>query len=127
MSILAARPGIVYRRGRLTAKNFTPRPGADTIAKPGQAPGLSAFVTLTLAQGEIAQEIDLALLQPPLQAIPDDPALGGTPGHVAITPCDASCAVDQQLLEAWAATRGQLPPHPLTQVVLDAVVDKHAG
>jgi hypothetical protein len=66
--------------------------------------------------------IDLTLLKPPLRGIPDDPSAGGTPGHVAIVPVDANGAVDQQLLDEWAASRGQDPPHPLTQNVMGAVV-----
>lgn len=71
----------------------------------------------------MAQGIDLALLAPPLRGIPDDAVAGGTAGHVAIVPVDAAGAVDQQLLDQWAASRGQAPPHPLTQAVLDAIVE----
>lgn len=113
---------LVYRRGRLTEKTFTLRPGIDTVGRPGQAPGLSTFETLSLRRGEVAQGIDGALLQPPLRAIPDDVAAGGTQGHVSITPVDAAGGVDQQLLDEWAATRGQSPAHALTGNVLQAVV-----
>lgn len=113
---------LVYRRGRLTEKTFTPRPNSDTVWRPGQAPGLSTFETLSLRRGEVAQVIAVTLLQPPLRAIPDDVAAGGTPGHVSIAPVDSAGGVDQQLLDEWAATRGQLPAHPLTGKVLQAVV-----
>jgi hypothetical protein len=113
---------LVYRRGRLTESTFTPRPGIDTASRPGQAPGLSTFETLSLRRGEVAQVIEVALLQPPLRAVPDDVAAGGTPGHVSITPVDAAGGVDQRLLEDWAATRGRSPTHPLTDNVLQAVV-----
>src|SRR3954453_621835 len=96
---------LVYRRGRLVERTFTPRPGIDTVGRPGQAPGLSAFDTLKLRRREVAQGIDVTLLQLPLRAIPDDPAAGGTPGHFSIVPVDATGAVDQQLLDEWAATR----------------------
>jgi len=113
---------LVYRRGRLTEKTFTPRLGSDTVWRPGQAPGLSTSETLSLRRGEIAQVIDVALLQPPLRAIPDDVAAGGTPGHVSITPVDGAGGVDQQLLDEWAATRGHSAAHPLTGKVMQAVV-----
>jgi hypothetical protein len=113
---------LVYRRGRLTEKTFTPRPGIDTVGRPGQAPGLSAFDTLSLRPGEVAQVIEVALLQPPLQAVSDDVAAGGTPGHVSITPVDAAGDVDQPLLDEWAATRGHSPAHPLTGSVMQAIV-----
>ncbi len=113
---------LVYRRGRLTEKTFTPRPGNDTVWRPGQAPGLSTFETLSLRRGEVAQVIDVTLLQPPLRAIPDDVAAGGAPGHVSITPVDAAGGVDQQLLDEWAANRGHSPAHPLTENVMQAVV-----
>jgi hypothetical protein len=112
----------VYRRGRKKELHFTPRPGIDTTGRPGQAAGLSTFETVRLKRGDFAQLIDVTLLQPPLRAIPDDPTAGGTPGHVAIVPVDAMGAVDQQLLDEWAATRGQSPAHPLTLNVMGAVV-----
>lgn len=105
---------LIYRRGRENEKTFTPRPGIDTVGRPGQVPGLSTFETLSLRRGEVAQGIDVTLLQSPLQAIPDDIAKGGSPGHVSITPVDAAGKVDQQLLDEWAATCGQLLAHPLT-------------
>jgi hypothetical protein len=72
-----------------------------------------------------AQVIDLALLKPPLQGIPDDPGAGGTPGHVSIVPVDDSGTVDQQLLDEWASWRAQHNTvHPLTQIVLDAIVQQ---
>lgn len=114
--------GFVFRRGRLTEKTFTPRPGIDTVWRPGQAPGLSTFETLSLRRGEVAQVIDVAFLQPPLQAIPDDVAAGWTPGHVSIAPVDTAGSIDQQMLDEWAATRGQSSAHALTGNVLQAVV-----
>jgi hypothetical protein len=112
--------GIVYRRGQLKSRDFTPRPGKDTVGRPGQLPGLSTFRTPT--PGKRVQKIDLARLRPPLRAFADDPAKGGTAGHVAILPVDDSGEVDQALLEEWAASRGSAETHPLTQFVLDTVV-----
>jgi hypothetical protein len=68
--------------------------------------------------------IDISLLKPPLRAIPDDPAQGGTPGHVAIVPVDDTGAIDQQKLDEWASCYGQASTHPFTQIILDAVVQK---
>jgi hypothetical protein len=115
---------VVYRLGPFRATNFTPRPGKDTVGRPGQAPGLSTFEVIRLGRKDKAQVIDLALLQPPLQAIPDDPGADGTPGHVSIVPVDDTGAVDQQLLDAWASWRIQSSIHPLTQIVMDAVVQQ---
>ncbi len=114
--------GFVFRRGRLTEKTFTPRPGIDTVWRPGQAPGLSTFESLSLRRGEVAQVIAVVLLQPLLRAIPDDVAAGGTPWYVSIAPVDAAGGIDQQLLDEWAATRGHSPAHALTGNVLQAVV-----
>jgi hypothetical protein len=75
-----------------------------------------------LHSGEKVQVIDLSLLQGPLQALADDPGEGGTPGHVAIVPVDADGNVDQALLEEWADARNADLPHPLTDLVLAAVV-----
>lgn len=119
--------GIVYRRGTATDSNLTPRPGRDTVWKPGQEPGLSTLETLVLKPGEKAQVIDLALLQAPLSAFADDPHLGGTPGHVAIAPVDAAGVIDQQRLDDWAASRGTGRLHPLTQIVRTALVGQVVG
>jgi hypothetical protein len=114
---------IVYRSGALTRDNFTPRPERDTQSRPGQEPGLSTFESFESGSGRKYQKIDLSRLKPPLQGFPDDPAQGGTPGHVSIAPADAAGKVDQEQLEEWAATRGTQRTHPLTQIVLDAVVE----
>ena len=114
---------ILYRLGSLTSDNFTPRAGKDTIGGPGQAAGLSMFEELVLASGRKAQAIDSERLRLPLKAIPDNPAEGGTEGHVAIAPIDAQGRVDQALLDEWASTRGTGQVHRLTQIVLDAIVE----
>jgi hypothetical protein len=116
--------GFVYRRGSLTARTFTPRPEIDTTGKPGTSPGLSTVETLET--GIKGHRIDLSRLRPPLQAFADDPNEGGDVGHVAIVPVDETGAVDQQLLESWAAYRDQEGEHPLTTIVLEAVVGKNA-
>ncbi|MGB6044238.1 MAG: hypothetical protein WBF93_13855 [Pirellulales bacterium] len=118
---LMPRPGvIVYRLGNLTADNFTPRLDKDTVARPGQEPGLSASETIPL--GRKAQAVDLSLLLRPLRAFPDDPEQGGTPGHVAIAPANPSDEVVMDALNAWALFRGSEQTHPYTQILLDAVV-----
>jgi hypothetical protein len=107
----------------LTSDNFTPRPEKDTVGAPGQAPGLSTFISLTLAPRQKAQAIDVGLLQPPLAAIADDPQAGGMEGHVAITPVDGTGQINQQQLDEWASFRGTGRMHAFTQIVLDAVVE----
>jgi hypothetical protein len=113
--------GFVYRRGALTPKNFTPRPQRDTAGREGQEPGLSTEEAIPGGEGK-AQKIDVSKLKPPLCAIADDPAKG-TPGHVAIVPVTGEGKVDQKLLEEWAAAREAEAQHPLTQLLLDAVVE----
>jgi hypothetical protein len=112
---------IVYRLGNLTAANFTPRPDRDTVGGPGRSPGLSTVIDLPT--GRKAQAIETSLLRLPLVSIPDDPALGGEVGHVAIAPISETGAIDEQLLQEWAASRSEDVVHSLTQSVLDAVVD----
>jgi hypothetical protein len=114
---------IVYVWGNLTADNFTPRPGKDTIGRPGQTPGLSA--SETMQAGKKAQGIDLDKLRPPLKAFADEPDRGGTPGHIAIAPADDNGDVDLQKLEAWASFRQSGRIHELTQILLDAVVERN--
>ncbi len=115
---------ILYIWGNLTANNFTPRPGKDTTGRPGQKPGLSA--SATIPPGRKAQGIDIGKLRPPLKAIADDTAQGGTPGHFAIVPVDDNGAVNVQQLEAWAASRDTGAAHPFTQSLFDAVVEPNA-
>src|SRR5438034_3977743 len=98
------RSVIVYIWGNLTSDNFTPRPGKDTIGRPGQQAGLSA--SDVIPPGRKAQGIDTDKLKPPLKALPDDATQGGTPGHFAIAPADAMGEVDAKQLEAWAMSRG---------------------
>jgi hypothetical protein len=113
--------GIVYRRGSKTNRNLTPRPGIDTVGRPGQEPGLST--SETLRPGVVGQGIDLAMLPATLKAFADDPAIGGSPGHVAIVPVDAAGTIDWQLLQEWAASRNSGQPHPLTIMLENAIVE----
>lgn len=111
---------IVYVWGNLTADNFTPRPGKDTVGRSGQKPGLSA--SLTVPKGSKAQGIDVDLLRPPLKAFPDDPSQGGSSDHFAIAPADESAEVDIQALDEWASHRTTGSVHLLTQLLFDSVV-----
>jgi hypothetical protein len=111
---------IVYVWGNLTADNFTPRSGRDTVRAPGREAGLSA--SEAIPPGRKAQGIDLSLLRPPLRAFLDRPEQGGTPGHVAIAPVDDVGEVDIDELGHWASFRKSGHVHPLTQILLDAVV-----
>lgn len=112
---------VVYIWGNLTADNFTPRPGKDTVGGPGQKPGLSAFESPPTNRK--SQGVDLAMIRPALKAFPDQQDEGGTPGHVAIAPVDRSGEVDVVALEQWASFRKTGRVHPLTQILLDAVVE----
>lgn len=111
---------IVYVWGNLTANNFTPRPGKDTVGQPGQKAGLSA--SDTPPTGKKTQVVDLDLLAPPLKAFPDDPEQGGTKGHVAIAPANLAGEVDTKALEEWASSPDRGRDHPFTQALLNAVV-----
>lgn len=111
---------IVYIWGNLTADNFTPRPGKDTVAQPGRQPGISA--SETIPPGRKAQGIDTDKLKPPLRAIPDDIGRGGVIGHVSIAPIGEDGKLDEVQLEAGAGARGSKEPHRFTQILLDAVV-----
>lgn len=114
--------GFVYRWGRRSAQNCTPRPGVDTTGHPGlREPGLSTSEHLEAGKGP-AIRIDVSLLRPPLLALADDPSCAGPTGHVTITPVSESGQVDPVLLEEWAQSRAPGSVHPLTQIVLDAVV-----
>jgi hypothetical protein len=117
---------LVYRSGSAREDNLTPRPGKDTVGKPGQAPGLSTFALLDLAVqlGEKAQVIDLDLLEGPLRGYEDQPGLEGTvDGHVSIAPARPDGSIDQELLTEWAGTRNTGATHWLTELVKNALVD----
>ena len=124
-------PKLIYRKGQKSLGNFTPRKGKDTVGLPGVKPGLSIEEDrqgIVLLPKERLQYIDLDLLTPSLAVISDDAAKpGGRAGHGVIAPVDEFGEVDQQLLEEWAASRGQDPPHVLTRLVRDAVVDEERG
>lgn len=116
----------VYRGGRRTATNFTPRL-KDLERRPGQSPGLSTFDTPDRLK-ERVQVIDLDLLELPLCGLPDCVEEGGTPGHVAIAPVTENGDVDMPRLQDWAQSREKTRDdpgytHELTQLVLDAVID----
>ena len=115
---------IVYIWGSLTADNFTPRLGKDTVGRPGQRPGLSA--SEGIPPGRKAQGIDIDKLKPPLRAFPDEVERGGAPGHFAVAPVDESGEVDVMSLENWARSRGTGQTHEFTQILLDAVVEPNA-
>ncbi|MBW3598250.1 MAG: hypothetical protein KY475_13385 [Planctomycetes bacterium] len=115
---------VVYIWGNLTADNFTPRAGKDTVAGPGQHAGLSAWDAMSA--GKKAQGIDVDKLRAPLKAIPDDPTQGGAPGHFAIAPVDETGEVDSTRLDEWALARGTGQIHEFTQNLLDAVVQPNA-
>ena len=104
-------PAKVYRGGANTADNLTPRPGIDTT-------GLSTFDNLEAATkpGGKAQVIDISRLKPPLVATPQT-AFNGTCFN---RPDKAA------LIAEWAAAQGQAD-HPLTQAIMDAIVEVAKG
>ena len=114
--------GFVYRRGSLTAKQFTPRE-QDAQAGPGTAPGIST--ARTLEAGVKGQKIDHARLPPGLRAFEDDLGEGGTDGHVAIVPVDEGGAIDRRRLDEWVASREAENEHELTRLLMEAVVEKN--
>jgi hypothetical protein len=108
-------PTIVYRKGGAGPSNLTPRPPRA----PGDEwddTGLSTWNSLgavdagkpAFSAGDRVAAIDLSKLNN-LRGVPDDP-----PGHVSIQP------IDMSQLEAWAASKGSKPPHPLTQEIVDS-------
>jgi hypothetical protein len=112
--------GIVYRLGRRTPNNFTPKP-KDMIGHPGlREPGLS--ILEHLAEGEIGIAINLSLLSHPLRAFADDPGSPGRPGHLAIAPVDHDGSVDVEKLREWIKSRETDLNHPFTQQILEAVI-----
>jgi hypothetical protein len=117
---------LVYRSGSARDDNLTPRPGKDTVGKPGQAPGLSTFRMLELAvePGDRVQVIDLDRLENPLHAYEDQPGLeGAMDGHVSIAPARPDGRIDQELLAEWSATRNTNATHWLTKLMKNAIVE----
>ena len=102
-----AAPRLVYRGGSAQPDNLTPRPGVDTT-------GLSTYGNPAAAapNGGKVQVIDTSQLKL-VQAFPDAPP----PGHVSLAPGDA------RLIEPWAATRGTGEVSPLTQDIVNAIID----
>jgi hypothetical protein len=107
-------------RVEATSDNFTPRLGKDTSAAPGQPPGLSAWDAIP--PGKKAQGIETTKLLVPLAAIADDITQGGNAGHFLIVPTNERREVDVAQLQDWAMSRGTGQIHPLTQILLNAVV-----
>lgn len=118
--------GVVYRLGSRSLKNLTPKL-KDMEGQPGlRRPGLSTLEHLREDEAGVA--IDLARLNHPLRAFPDDPRARGRPGHVSITPVDESGEVDLARLREWVDSRESDSDHPFTRILLDAVLPgKHRG
>src|SRR4051794_15773772 len=115
---------VVFRGGSATNQALTPRPARDTVGGPGQNPGLSVEDAAPINRK--AQKIDVSRLRSPLAYFPDDSAQGGRQGHGVIAPADPSGNVDQAALDEWASHRDskQDEPHPMTQIVINAIVDR---
>ena len=80
---------------------------------------MSAFSTLENAidPGDWCQKIDVAKLAAPIAAYLE------ADGHVGIAPIKEDGIIDVEKLTEWASSRGNQPPHELTNVVLGAIVD----
>jgi len=113
--------GFVYRSGARREKDMTPRPVGDVSLNLHEA-GLSTWCNLDAAirPGKKGQKIDLALLDTAMLGCFKDEN-----GHVAIVPVDADGNLDMMKLAEWAAAWGVDPPHPLTTMVLDAIVERN--
>ena len=112
--------GFVYRSGSKSDANMTPRPEDDVSPDLHEA-GLSTWRALESAIKKpkgTAQKIDLARLDSAILGCFQDEY-----GHVSIVPIDQNGQLDMIVLAEWAATRDTQTLHPLTQLVLDAVVE----
>ena len=100
---------------------MTPRPDHDVSPDLREA-GLSTGRDLEAAikPGGKGQKIDLALLDPALLGCFQDQN-----GHVSIVPIDADGNMDMMKLADWAATWSSNEVHPLTTMVMDAIVEKN--
>ena len=95
---------LIYRSASGTPNSMTPRPKDST--------GLSAANSLENALPGKQQVIDTSKLKN-LCAVCDNPKTG----HVSITPKDMS------QMQGWIDSRGSGTVHPLTQELMEAVVD----
>ncbi len=100
--------GTIFRNASGTADSLTPRLGVDDV--PGG--GLSFFRGLEYLQPGKYVAVDPNKLNS-LTAILDD----APPGHVIVAP------ETYAQLQEWAATRGTGITHPLTQEVINAVIE----
>ncbi len=110
--------GFVYRNGSRSDRNMTPRSG--DVSSDLRDAGLSTWRELDAAvePGGKGQKIDLALLDSLVLGCYED-----EDGHVAIVPVDAAGTLDMMKLAEWAATRDASVPHPLTTMIVSAIVD----
>lgn len=119
--IVRVREGFVYRNGSRRQKDMTPRPEHDISANLQEA-GLSTWRDLEAAIKPVGkgQKIDLAMLDPALLGCFQDQN-----GHVSIVPIDANGNMDMIKLTEWAKTWSSNAMHPLTTMVMDAIVEKN--
>jgi hypothetical protein len=112
------KEGFVYRGGSRKPRNMTPRLEKDVCDDSGKA-GLSAYLTVEDATDpdDWCQKIDIGKLVAPLVAYLE------SDGHVGIAPVTGDGSIDVELLTEWALSRGNEPPHALTNIVLNAIVE----
>ena len=120
-AIIRVHDGFAYRSGSPSDLAMTPRPDQDVSSDLSDA-GLSTWRALEAAVnvGKRAQKIDLTKLDASVLGCFEDEA-----GHVSIVPIDEAGNLDMMKLTEWAATRGTAAPHPLTTMVVNAIVEQN--
>src|SRR4051812_17890125 len=120
-NIVRVRDGFVYRKGSDSLLAMTPRPD-DDVSTDLQEAGLSTWREFTAAvtPGKKGQKIDLSKLDTAVFGCFQD-----DDGHVSIVPVDAEGNLDMMKLAEWAATRGAQAPHPLTVMLVKAIVERN--
>ena len=124
----------LYRKGRDNSSGLAPRAGKDVPdgqnrQSSGQLiPGLSFFDSLdaqNLLKGDYYLWIDPALLEFPLVALADDLTVSGyVAGHWTVTVVDEIGNINWSALDEWAACRGNVLHHELTDKMRRAVVNR---
>lgn len=117
-NVVRVYEGFVYRNGSRSDRNMTPRSG--DVSSDLRDAGLSTWRELAgaIEPGGKGQKIDLALLDSSVIGCYQD-----EDGHVAIVPVEAAGMLDMMKLAEWASARNTSAPHPLTTMIVNAIVD----